>query len=137
MAHARERGVSPLAAGEFVALPGQGVRCRVHQTVLQAGSLPWLASLGCPVPAAHVADLERLESAGKTVVGLARDNVLLGAIAMADTLKPGPCCVFFFPCFRSFLFFFTETAAARAPLFPACAQRPRRWCGCCRSKAGA
>ena len=92
--HAASVGIVPLAVADFQALPGKGVECLVHRNRVAAGSLQWLRTLASETQArskawARVAELESLEHAGKTVVGLARDGALLGAIAMADTLKPG------------------------------------------------
>ncbi len=87
VAGARDRGVEP---GELTALQnvsGRGIRARTEHGDVVVGKPSLLADRGVPVdPAAPV--VERLQSAGKTAVTVARDGELLGVLAVADEVKP-------------------------------------------------
>ncbi len=87
VAGARDRGVEP---GELTALQnvsGRGIRARTEHGDVVVGKPSLLADRGVPVdPAAPV--VERLQSAGKTAVAVARDGELLGVLAVADEVKP-------------------------------------------------
>ena len=81
-AAARERGLSMEEPEEFEALPGLGVRARVRGAVIAVGS----RRMGSSV--VSVQNAEALEAQGKTLIYVARDDVPIGAIAAADTLRP-------------------------------------------------
>lgn len=71
----------------FRNLVGQGVTASVNGREATVASLPFLASRG--VDAAPLsAAVEQLEANANTVVGVARDGVLVGVIAIADAVKP-------------------------------------------------
>ncbi len=78
---------SDLEVGEFHAIRGQGVMAKVEGQVVLVGSEPLLQDSGVdqtPIqPAAEVWEHEAL-----TVLRVAADNRTVGAIALADTLKP-------------------------------------------------
>jgi copper-transporting P-type ATPase V len=80
---ARERELELSPVSEFRSTPGRGVR------VLLDGSEVWV---GRPSTLENRAELSRVlddwESAGRTAVVLERDGTLLGALALADTIKP-------------------------------------------------
>ena len=79
-------------ARDFEALPGKGARANVDGETLLVGSPVWLVKLGANLDALN-AELEKLQSAGKTVVVVAREQksrselFLLGLIAIADAPK--------------------------------------------------
>jgi len=79
--------VLPEVSG-FSAAPGQGVRGTVEGDDLLIGTVPFTRSTGADP---HDLDaVAALEAAGKTVVLVASaDRGLLGAIAVADQVKPG------------------------------------------------
>src|SRR3984957_5203213 len=83
VAAARQRGLNFVAADEFRSTPGRGVR------VLLDGSEVWV---GRPSTLENRGEVSRVledwESAGRTAVVLERDGNLLGALALADTIKP-------------------------------------------------
>ena len=81
-AAARERGLSMEEPEEFEALPGLGVRARVRGAVIAVGS----RRMGSSV--VSVQNAAALEAQGKTLIYVARDDVPIGAIAAADTLRP-------------------------------------------------
>ncbi|HEX4109832.1 MAG TPA: cation-translocating P-type ATPase, partial [Solirubrobacteraceae bacterium] len=80
LAAARERGVAFAAAAEFRATPGRGVRGLVD------GAPVWAGRPTHPTPegAGVLADWE---AAGRTAIVVERGETLLGAIALADTVK--------------------------------------------------
>ncbi|MEW6612662.1 MAG: heavy metal translocating P-type ATPase [Pseudomonadota bacterium] len=80
-ARARGLGLQPLT--HFEALTGQGIEAEVMGRRVQVGS-----SRLVPVPEAQRATLEQWEARARTVVGVLRDGVLLGFLAIADPLRP-------------------------------------------------
>jgi len=83
---AAERGVDLATAGEFDAPAGKGVTGTVGGTRLALGNAKFLADLGIAA-AALAPEAERLRQDGATVVFLAADGKLAGAIAIADPVK--------------------------------------------------
>jgi heavy metal translocating P-type ATPase len=82
------RGIAPPEVREFEALAGRGVRARLGDTRrLLAGSPPFLAAQGVDV-AALGGRISELEMQGLTVIGVARDGVLAGLLALGDALRP-------------------------------------------------
>jgi Cu+-exporting ATPase len=83
---AQEKGLALIDPKGFQALPGLGVQADVDGHRLNLGNRKLMLQA-----AVHVAEMEtilqRLESDGKTVMLLAADGKLGGAIAVADTLK--------------------------------------------------
>lgn len=71
----------------FEAVAGHGVRARLGETRLMVGSPVFLAAEGVDL-AAQDARINELEASGLTVIGLARDGVLLGLLALGDALRP-------------------------------------------------
>ncbi|WP_232304943.1 heavy metal translocating P-type ATPase [Castellaniella caeni] len=71
----------------FEAVAGHGVRARLGETRLMVGSPVFLAAEGVEL-AAHTPHIDELEASGLTVIGLARDGVLLGLLALGDALRP-------------------------------------------------
>jgi Cu+-exporting ATPase len=79
--------VEALAAEDVQALSGHGVQARVGGRVVRIGSARLMAREAVDIgPVA--ADLERLEGGGKIAVVVAEDDRILGAIAVADTVRP-------------------------------------------------
>ena len=87
LAAARSEGIEPVAIDGFASTPGRGVTARIGaETVVSVlGSLDFIAESGAAVDPAMTAALARQ---GKTIVGLARDGVALGVMALADALRP-------------------------------------------------
>jgi copper-transporting P-type ATPase V len=84
VAAARERGLQLDRAVEFRSIPGRGVRARVGGVGVWVGrptaegrSEPQLASV-----------LEEWEASGRTAVVIEREQQVVGALALADTVKP-------------------------------------------------
>ncbi|HET6341335.1 MAG TPA: heavy metal translocating P-type ATPase [Gemmatimonadota bacterium] len=90
---AENRGLEPLHAQGFEALAGQGVRAGVQGCQIVIGMPRLLSELGVESgdvggePARSV--VERLAGEGKTAVLVARDGVVLGLVAVADTVQQG------------------------------------------------
>jgi copper-transporting P-type ATPase V len=80
---ARKRDLQLIPASEFRSTPGKGVRARLDQAEVWVGRPSTLD--GQPELAAV---LERWERAGRTAVVIERERQVLGAVALADTIKP-------------------------------------------------
>ena len=87
LAAARSEGIEPVAIDGFASTPGRGVTARIgtDKGASVLGSLDFIAERGAAVDPAMTAALARQ---GKTIVGLARDGVALGVMALADALRP-------------------------------------------------
>jgi Cu+-exporting ATPase len=81
------RGVALAEVQGFEAVPGRGVTARLGGTRFMVGSPAFLASAGVPVEAQRQR-LDALESQGHTVIGVAREETLLGFLALGDALRP-------------------------------------------------
>ncbi|HEX8730404.1 MAG TPA: heavy metal translocating P-type ATPase [Ktedonobacterales bacterium] len=89
---AERRGLTPEPQVEgFRAIPGGGVEARVAGQRVLIGSRRLLLERGVEAASlsAFEPELARLESAGKTAMLLAVDGALVGALAVADTVKFG------------------------------------------------
>ncbi len=82
-----KRGLALSDVQGFEAVAGQGVRARLGDTRLVVGSPAFLKAEGVRV-AAQDGRIEELESEGMTVIGVAREGVLLGLLALGDALRP-------------------------------------------------
>ncbi len=85
VAFAQDHGVEIPMASEVQAVPGHGIQGTVKGARIRIGNRTWLADANLAIPGDV---LEAFERAGKTAVLVAQDGRLLGAIAIADTLKP-------------------------------------------------
>jgi Cd2+/Zn2+-exporting ATPase/Cu+-exporting ATPase len=81
-AAAREGGLALDEPEEFEALPGLGVRARIRGAVIAVGRRRMGSAM------ASVQEAAALEAQGKTLVYVARDDIPIGVIAAADTLRP-------------------------------------------------
>jgi cation-transporting ATPase V/Cu+-exporting ATPase len=83
VAAARERDLEVVHPPEFRSIPGQGVRAVI------GGMSVWVGRPQTLEPSAEFADvLERWEERGRTAIVVERDSQLIGAVALADTVKP-------------------------------------------------
>lgn len=87
VAAAKARGMEIMPATEFENVSGSGVRGIVNGHEVLLGNRALMESEGVRYDALED-DAARLESEGKTVMFLAVDKKLLGALALADTPKP-------------------------------------------------
>lgn len=83
---ARERRLALPEAGDFEAVPGQGVRARLPQGEALVGRLSFLGRAGVDTAGLEAAGAP-LEEAGKTPVYVAVDGRPAGVLAVADTVK--------------------------------------------------
>ena len=72
---------------DFSATPGKGVKVSLNGLSIRVGSLRFLEEAGLDVSVARE-QAEEFENEGKTVIGVAREQGLVGLVALADTLKP-------------------------------------------------
>ncbi|MFI8593130.1 heavy metal translocating P-type ATPase [Microbacterium sp. NPDC078428] len=80
---------APQDAEDFVAHTGFGVQAAVGDRAVVAGRAAWLAEQwSVPVPREAAEWARAQEDAGATVIAVAVDGRALGAIAVADTVKP-------------------------------------------------
>ncbi|WP_027492038.1 cation-translocating P-type ATPase [Rhodanobacter sp. OR444] len=82
------RGLKLPEVEDFEAVPGKGVVARLAGASdrLTVGSPGFLAERGvCTTPLAS--RIEHLENEGRTVIGVARENRLLGVLALGDELR--------------------------------------------------
>jgi Cu+-exporting ATPase len=85
--YAKEKGIDLFKYESFKALPGQGVVAAIHGAAVRVGKKVFLEQEGVQIEQTITAEAERLEQDGKTVVWVARDEVVLGIIALMDTPK--------------------------------------------------
>ncbi len=71
---------------EFNSITGMGVYARVENKDILLGNKKLMNEKGIDIAKAGE-DLERLQNEGKTVMFITRDNILVGIVAVADTLK--------------------------------------------------
>lgn len=83
----REERVRLETVRDFVNVPGEGVEGQLWESHVRVGKPEWLVQGGLDL-GPHGGDLTRLRSAGKTVIGVARNRTLVGFIAIEDTVKP-------------------------------------------------
>lgn len=86
VAEAERRGVSVPACDAFSAHVGRGVEAQVDGHTILAGNIDFLTLHGISGMEPFAAFRDRIESA--TVIGIVRDNTLIGMIAVADELRP-------------------------------------------------
>ncbi len=86
--YAEEKEVIISVPERFSALPGYGVEAFANNTHILAGSRRLMVERKIDTSSADK-EAEHLESQGKTVMYVAADSILLGVIAVADTIRPG------------------------------------------------
>ena len=79
---AKRRGIELLKVEEFKAIPGKGVEAKVNGEFYRIVSPGYLKEKGIEV------DIPEEAIRGKTVVYLVKDDKAIGAIALADKVKP-------------------------------------------------
>ncbi|KXA89779.1 ATPase [candidate division MSBL1 archaeon SCGC-AAA259A05] len=83
---AQERGIELEEPDDFKAFGGKGVEASLGGEEIRVGNRNFLKENGVD-PSLMEEELEELEKEGKTVILVARDGELAGAVAVADTLK--------------------------------------------------
>ena len=87
VAEARERGLELPAVEAFKAHGGAGVEGRIDGRTIRVGKPAWFRETGVDLKTVS-SEVEALAREGKTVMVAADEKGVLGAIAVADTLKP-------------------------------------------------
>lgn len=86
--YAKQRSLELSEVESFEALPGHGVVGKIGETKYYIGNRRLVSdTLGLPIEKINK-ELEQLESQGKTAMILATGENLIGAVAVADTVKP-------------------------------------------------
>ena len=80
-------GLTAPEVTDFQALTGNGLSAALGSDKLIGGSMKYISTL-VPVSNALMSQAEKLAEAGKTPLLFARNNQLLGIIAVADVIKP-------------------------------------------------
>ena len=80
-------GLTAPEVSDFQALPGNGLSASLNGSALIGGSIKYISTLVSVSPSL-MSQAEKLAEAGKTPLLFARDNKLLGIIAVADVIKP-------------------------------------------------
>jgi len=84
---AKTRQIELFELKEFKASGGFGVQAGVAGNPVMVGKPKWFQETGIDIQAADN-EIEVLQSQGKTVMVVVRDNALCGLISVSDTLKP-------------------------------------------------
>ncbi len=86
-AYAEERGLSSGSVSDFQAVPGKGVRGTVDGKMYGFGNKKLVEDQGLTVEERIEGKVSQLEGEGKTVMYLVSETGVIGAIAVADTVK--------------------------------------------------
>ena len=81
------RGHAPPSSNDFEALVGRGARATIDGEVIYVGNERLARELGTATTAA-IAELERLEQAGKTAVLVMTEREPIGVLGIADQVRP-------------------------------------------------
>ncbi len=82
---AQTRGIRPVAVEDFRAIPGKGVEGRIDGHLYRVVSPGYLTEMGIQLEDARVAEAA---AQGKTVVFLLEGDEVIGAIGLADIVRP-------------------------------------------------
>lgn len=86
--YAKEKRTDLLDVKNFEAKPGRGVQALVQGSLIRVGTRRFLEEAGMLVDAGIISEAGALETDGKAVVWIAKDNTLLGFISVKDEPKP-------------------------------------------------
>jgi len=87
LAETYSRGIIPIAVKDAMSVPGVGVSGRWEEHRLAIGGPVLLTRQKIDIDVKDLYSVDALNSAGKTVVFVARDSILLGYIAVSDELN--------------------------------------------------
>lgn len=79
-------GISTLPTSNFEVIPGKGVKGDINNLTINIGNRSFMDELRVNYDT-HEDKANKLESEGKTVFFISQNNVFLGIIAVADTIK--------------------------------------------------
>ncbi len=83
---AEESNISAAEVSEFTALPGNGLTATLNGSKLTGGNYKFISSMS-EIPASIRQNSETLAEHGKTPLFFAKDDKLIGIIAVADVIK--------------------------------------------------
>jgi heavy metal translocating P-type ATPase len=86
-AYGVEKGVAVRYVTDATAVPGRGIVATLDSTMYWAGNRALMSERQAALTPEAEAALEMLEMAGKTTILIGNDREVLGAIAVADTLR--------------------------------------------------
>ena len=84
---AKAEGIEPLPIADFEAIPGRGIQAAIADNAVLVGSPAFLSERGIDTQPLAAA-IDRLQQQSRTVVLVAVDEQLRGALAIGDALKP-------------------------------------------------
>jgi len=84
---AQKRNIDLWSPEKFKALRGFGVEAIIEDKSVKMGQPAWFLDIEINIEQAKDR-IDKLQSQGKTVMVLVRDNILCGLVAVSDTLKP-------------------------------------------------
>ena len=87
LAEAKAQAINPLPLETFEAIPGRGITVTIDGADILVGSPRFISERDIDI-SPLAADISRSQKQGRTVVLLAIDGALAGAIAIGDTVKP-------------------------------------------------
>ena len=85
--YAHSKNVDILQARAFVATAGLGARADVAKKPAAVGQIKWLEEQGFVADPQLVAQVNEAQASGHTVIGVAHDKTVVGAVVIADTVK--------------------------------------------------
>jgi Cu+-exporting ATPase len=85
--HAEAEALDLTAPLEFKASGGLGVQARIADSLVMVGKPDWFKELKIPIESAGE-QIHQLQSQGKTVMVIAKEDRLCGLIGVSDELKP-------------------------------------------------
>jgi heavy metal translocating P-type ATPase len=83
---AKALNLSPLTVSNFKMFPGRGVSGAIDEQPIFCGNYAYMMENNVNAP--NEAILENLKKEGKIIIFLAKNSVLLGAIALTDVIRP-------------------------------------------------
>lgn len=83
--YAKGKNLDLLPAGDLQSYAGAGIACTVDGDTIRVGNAAMMERFDVPIKESGAQDLAEM---GKTVLYVARDHTALGAIAVADVIKP-------------------------------------------------
>ncbi len=86
VAYAKEKGIPLSDITQFKNIAGKGIAASIDEKVYLVGNKALMEQEGVPLTAATQA-YEELSEKGKTTIFVARDNEIIGLIALSDTIK--------------------------------------------------
>lgn len=85
--YAQSKNLDIPQAQDFVASAGLGATAVVAKKPAAAGQMKWLEEQGFVVDPQLVAQVHQAQATGHTVIGVAHDKSVVGAVVIADTVK--------------------------------------------------